>query len=225
MSVPRNLRTGVALAGLAAILAACGPPTQTPPPVSRAEVPAPEPEAPAPACGDGVVKDDGSVETGYGFVPTAILGEYLQRFDADEFPAKEMDTVCVCWLKTRGERDIGFEVVFYEDAGGRPAAAPYEVVPALTTGIADSVESAGDFVEVDVTGVTLAEGTSYIGARWNPSEDKYLFICTDTSEETEVVEVYFREDRARRWGEAINARDPIFAHHRSILVRARAQAP
>ncbi|MEE8522672.1 MAG: hypothetical protein V3T72_01975 [Thermoanaerobaculia bacterium] len=207
----------------------CGPPTQTPPPVSHAEVAPPEAgpaeAAPAPACAGGAIKDDGSVETGYGFVPSAVFGEYLQEFHADEFPSAEMETVCVCWLKTRGERDIGFEIVFYEDAGGRPANTPYEVVPVITSEVADGVETAGGFVEVDVTGVTLAPGISYIGARWNPSEAKFLFICTDTSDETELVNVFFREDRARGWANAIHARDPVFANHRSILVRARAKAP
>jgi len=231
---PPNLRRvpilgaarGTLFLGLA--LAGCGPPTQTPPPVSRAEVPAPEAgaaAAPAPACAGGAIKDDGTVETGYGFVPSATFGEYLQKFHADELASAAMDKVCVCWLKTRGERDIAFEVMFYEDAGGQPAATPYAVVPATATGVAESVDTAGRFTEVDVSGVTLAAGISYIGARWNPSQAKFLFICTDTSDATEVVDVFFREDRARRWSNAIDAHDPIFTNHRSILVRARAKAP
>lgn len=219
------------LAGLALGLTqpGCGPPTQTPPPVSRAEVPAPEAgpaeTAPALACAGGVIQDDGSVETGYGFVPSAVTGEYLQEFHAEDFPSAEMESVCVCWLKTRGERDIAFEVVFYEDAGGQPAEVPYKVVPATASDVATGVETAGALAEVDVTGVTLADGISYIGARWNPSQARFLFICTDTSAATPVANTFFREDRAPGWTNAIHAKDPIFAKHRAILVRARAKAP
>ncbi len=213
---------------LALTLVACGPPTQTPPPVSRAEVPA-ETEAPDSApkrsCEAGVVKDDGSVETGYGFVPSAIFGEYVQQFHSDEFPSLEMESVCVCWLKTRGGRDVGFEVVFYEDAGGRPANEPYAAVLASVDVEATDVESAGKMFAVDVSPVTLVEGTSYIGVRWDPSASNYLFVCTDTSEETEVTNVFFREDRAPRWTSALNARDPIFSNHRAILLRASAESP
>ena len=87
-------------------------------------------------CADGVVKDDGTVETGYGFVPQARDGVYVQEFHADEFPSRFLETVCVCWLKTKRERDIEFEVVFYEAEGNVPAAEPYATVPATATGFA-----------------------------------------------------------------------------------------
>ena len=32
-------------------------------------------------CSDGVVLDDGTLETGYGWVPSVIDGRYVQRFE------------------------------------------------------------------------------------------------------------------------------------------------
>ena len=48
---------------------------------------APETAHAAADCGSGVVKDDGDPESGYGFVPAATQGIYVQKFHADEFPA------------------------------------------------------------------------------------------------------------------------------------------
>lgn len=175
-----------------------------------------------PSCSDGVVKDDGTVETGYGFVPQATTGIYVQEFHADEFPSRSLETVCVCWLKTKFARDINFEVVFYEAAGSLPASEPYAKVSAVARGLPDSVETAGAFYEVDVSGVTIPEGASYIGVHWNPSAAKYLFLCTDTSEESTKVNVFFQEDRSPAWTSVFASRDPIFREHRSVLLRARA---
>jgi hypothetical protein len=173
-------------------------------------------------CAGGVVKDDGSVETGYGFVPQAVDGVYLQEFNSNEFRNRAIETVCVCWLKTRLGSEIDFEVVFYEDAGGVPASIPYASVPGTAVDVPNSVQAAGAFWEVDVSGVTLPPGKSYIGARWDPSQGKFLFICTDQSEETPLANVFFKEDLATSWTHVSNSKDPMFRGHRAILVRARA---
>ena len=205
-------------------------------PAETASSPAPEPEsveasAPEPAeepeaaeetaCAGGVIKDDGSVETGYGYVPSAVMGVYLQRFHSEEFPSRELSEVCVCWLRTREDDDLDFEVVFYEDEGGRPAGEPYAKVASTADEVPKGVEAAGRFYSVDVSGVTLAEGASYIGVHWNPSRAQFVFVCTDTSQETEYVTVFSAEDRAPAWTDIKTSRDPIFKPHRAILLRAR----
>ena len=211
---------------LALALTAC---VQTPPPVPPAEQIEEATEealaAAAPDCAGGWQVDDGSVETGYGFVPQATDGTYLQRIDAGALPSPKLDTVCICWLKTRHGGEAEFEVVFYEDIGGRPAREPYARVPARVTDIPDSVEAAGRFYEIDVSGVTLAPGTSFIGAHWIPSEAKYLFVCTDRKDDEAdpAVDVFFQEDRSPGWTSVFQSKDPIFRNHRAILVRARAK--
>ncbi|MEM7585362.1 MAG: hypothetical protein AAF560_18375, partial [Acidobacteriota bacterium] len=195
------------------------------------EAPAEEPAAETVAaadetpCAGGVIKDDGSVETGYGYVPSAKMGQYVQRFHSDEFPSAEMDKVCVCLLRSRNDSDIDFEIVFYGDAGGRPARQPYAAVTSTATEVPKGVPDAGRFYEVDVSGVTLPAGSSYIGVRWDPSASTFFFVCTDQGEATDWVDVYSMEDRAPVWTNVKDSRDPIFKPHRSILVRAVAAEP
>lgn len=201
--MPRKRRWAVGI--LVVLTAACGPPVLS---------------NEAHDCASGVVKDDGDPESGYGFVPSAKEGVYVQEFRSDELPRRQLAKVCLCLLKTRGASDAEVEVVFYRDAGGRPAATPFAAVRGQVEDLPRSKETAGRFYEFDVTGVTLPEGTSYIGARWDPSEAAFLFICNDQTEATEKVGVFFHEDFAPGWMSVFQARDPIFKPHRSILVRA-----
>ncbi len=179
------------------------------------------------ACEDGVVVDDGSAETGYGWVPSVIEGEYVQEFDAEGFPGRRLRSVCVCWLRTRPDTTIDFEVVFYrqvtdpeDPARLLPAAEPYAAVPGSAEvtplGITES------FFEVDVGDMVIPGGRSYAGVRWDASQDQFFFVCTDTSEVTEPVEVFFRDDRAEgEWVSVFESVDPIFNDHRAIMVRLR----
>ncbi len=164
--------------------------------------------------------DDGSVDTGYGYVPSAVMGVYLQRVHSDALPSRELSEVCVCWLRTRADDDLDFEVVFYEDLNGRPGDEPYAKLRSTATEVPKGVDAAGRFYPVDVSGVTLAEGTSYIGVHWNPSASTFFFVCTDTSKETDYVNVFSMEDRSPVWTNIKDSRDPIFAPHRAILLRA-----
>ncbi len=241
----RSLLTTFIFVSVVCLVAACGQSVVTKPP-SVEQTGAGEPEPPPPevpadetltdesaadasesesqACAGGVIKDDGSVETGYGYVPSATMGQYIQRFHSDEFSSPKLSKVCICLLRSRNDNDIDYEIVFYGDAGGRPLPQPYATVPATATEVPKGVAEAGRFYEVDVTGVTLPTGTSYIGARWDPSASTFFFVCTDRSEETEWTDVFSMEDRAPVWTNIKNSRDPIFAPHRSILVRAVAES-
>ncbi len=225
------LLASAALAASVLLAPACGQ-TVTPEPELSAEgaQPPPAPESapieqspPEPqACGGGAIKDDGSVETGYGFVPSAVEGRYVQEFHSADFPTRALAEVCVCWLRSRADSDLDFEVVFYQDRGGRPAEAPYAEVKATATEVPEGVDAAGRLYPVEVSGVELPEGTSYIGVRWNPSASTYFFICGDTSKETALVNVFSAEDRSPAWTNVKNSRDPVFRPHRAILVRAKA---
>ncbi len=234
---PTALRSILPLAAVLLLSAACGstvtpPPETQPAPASEPEpppeppAPEPEPEEPAPepegtACAGGAIKDDGSVETGYGYVPSAKMGVYVQEIDSSELPSRELSEVCVCWLRTRADDNIDFEVVFYPDQGGRPSRVPYAKVRSTANEVPKGVDAAGRFYSVDVSDVTLAEGTSYVGVHWNPSASTFFFVCTDTSEETPYTNVFSAEDRAPAWTNIKDSRDPIFRPHRSILVRVK----
>lgn len=170
-------------------------------------------------CGGGAVFDDGTVETGYSFVPNATDGMYVQPLNSSQLASRQLSKVCVCFLKTRGDDSAFFRVVFFNDIGGAPHPYPYAAVNAKATDIPKSVEDAGRFYEVDVTGVEIPEGVSYVGVRWNPSKSPYLFTCTDTSEETAKTPVYFREGPRPRWKTNERTKDPVFRPHRSIMLR------
>lgn len=172
------------------------------------------------ACSSGAVRDDGTVESGYGFVPSSTYGIYVQEMTSQAIGHPFFDSVCVCWLKTRGDRDVDFEVVVYEEENGRPAATPIYSVPATAHGVPKSVAEAGAFAEVDMGRLAVPKGTFFLGARWSPQEDAFLFVCVDRSEETEKRRVFFQESAIPRWVAVTESKDPIFAPHRAIMVRA-----
>ncbi len=184
---------------------------------------------PEPACiGDEcLVQDDGSLESGYGWVPSVDDGKYVLEVDSSELPTSRLDTVCVCWLRTQTDSDVDFEVVFYEsvldDKGElKPALKPYASVPALATGVPQGI--VGAFYEVDVSGVEIAQGISYVGVRWDARANPFFFVCVDQSPETEPVEVFFLDEIDKDWTSVFDSIDPIFDEHRALMVRVCSEA-
>lgn len=179
---------------------------------------------PEPAC-DGelcAVQDDGSLESGYGWVPSVDDGKYVQQIDSALLPNRRLETVCACWLRTRLDSDVDFEVVFYEsvlDHKGelKPALEPYASAPATATGVPLGI--VGEFYEVDVRGIRLAEGISYVGVRWDAMADQFFFVCVDQTPETDPVEVFFLDEIDEDWTSVSDSDDPIFDLHRALLVR------
>lgn len=173
-------------------------------------------------CADGVVKDDGSVESGYGWVPSAIDGRYVQEFRLAEFRSRKIEEVCVCWTHTQVDDSVNFTVELYRDVSGRPSPRPVASVEAVAKLVPAFPE--GAFYSVDVSQVDMLAptGTFYIGVRWNPSEDEFFFVCVDQSETTEIVDAWFIDDRAEDWSSVLESGDPIFDEHRAMMIRARA---
>ena len=68
--------------------------------------------------------------------------------------------------------------------------------------------------------LAFAPGSSFIGARWDPSKANHLFVCNDISESTRKVDVFFKEDRLPVFAHVDQSPDPIFRPHKAILVRA-----
>lgn len=173
-------------------------------------------------CADGVVKDDGSLETGYSWVPSAVSGRYVQRFEAAEFSSRKMEEICICWTRTRADDEISFKVQLYRDRSGQPALFPVASVDVVATLVPTYPE--GAFYSVDVSDADMHAPTDafYIGVEWNPSEDAFFFVCADHSDTTPVVDGWFIDDRASGWGSVLRTTDPIFANHRAMMIRAKA---
>ncbi|MEX1310104.1 MAG: hypothetical protein AB1Z65_06780 [Candidatus Sulfomarinibacteraceae bacterium] len=173
-------------------------------------------------CDDGVVKDDGTIETGYGWVPSVIDGRYVQQFELDEFRSRKIEEVCVCWTRNRLDDTVSFTVELYRDVGGRPSPRPEASVATEATLVPTFPD--GGFYSVDVSDAAMLAptGTFYIGVKWNPSEDGFFFVCVDQSDTTEIVDGWFIDDRADEWTSVLETSDPIFIEHRAMMIRARA---
>ena len=175
------------------------------------------------ACVGGVVADDGSLETGYGWVPSVVDGRYVQRIRDLDQVTRSFEKVCVCWLRTRDDDTIDFEVVFFEqifnpDIGRlEPAMEPFAAIPARATGVPSGIT--GAFYEIDVASVAVPPGESYVGVRWDPSVDSFFFVCADQSPAADPAPVFFIDDRADVWGEALNTPDPVFSGHHAAMIR------
>ena len=173
---------------------------------------------PGPNCPGGLIKDDGSAETGWGWVPTAIRGQYLQELNSGELPTRFLDRICICWLRTRQDADLDFDIVIYGQQADLPAAVPFAVVPAQVRGLPQGVPNA-TFFEFALPNIEVPAGTFYIGPRWNPSLDQFFFVCADTTATTPPTNLWFIDDRAEGWDNTFTTTDPIFANHRAALIR------
>jgi len=173
-------------------------------------------------CADGVVLDDGTLESGYGWVPSVIDGRYVQRFDAADFRSRKMEEICICWTRTREDDEVRFRVELYRDRGGQPALSPEASVEVVATAVPAYPD--GAFTSVDVSDADMQAPTDvfYLGVRWDPSVDDRFFVCVDQTETTPVVDGWFIDDRADEWTSVLDSNDPIFDAHRAMMIRARA---
>lgn len=200
--------------------------TETTPPATPKPAPAAKPaederlpNAPADACQGGHIVEDGKADKGYSFVSTAKWGMYVQQVTSANFPTRHLKDVCVCWFQKPGGGDADFEVVFFTDQGGRPSMEPYAKVKGKATAIGEGKLDA-KWHAVDVSGVSIPEGPSYIGVRWQPRKEPRLFVCSDHSPETPRQPGFFGEDRSRGWSNVATTADPIFIPHRALLIRS-----
>lgn len=176
-----------------------------------------------PGCADAIVDDDGSVETGYGWVPSTTAGVYVQQYDADEVPSGVLTTACVCWLRTRMDDTIDFEVVVYahNEAEGFPEKDPIAAIPSQLSGVPQGVPGAM-FTEVPLGEVQLpSEGPFYVGVRWDASADDFFFACVDkTDAPGPPTRVFYRDNTfSQQWGISDMTSDPTFFDHRAMFVR------
>lgn len=173
-------------------------------------------------CTDGVVLDDGTLESGYGWVPSAVDGRYVQQFELEDFRSRKMEEFCICWTRTRADEDLDFVVELYRDRGGRPALFPEASVTASAAMVPSFPD--GEFYSIDVSQIDMkaVTNTFYLGVRWNPSVEDYFFVCVDQSDPTPIVDGWFIDNRADEWASVLESTDPIFDEHRAMLIRARA---
>ncbi|MEN8164481.1 MAG: IPTL-CTERM sorting domain-containing protein [Acidobacteriota bacterium] len=178
---------------------------------------------PGPACEDGLVLDDGTAETAYGWVPSAVWGEFVQTFPVGPLSSSRLDSVCICWTRTRPDATLDFEVVVYGGSQWLPGPTELFSFPAFVDAVPEWPDAAFVEVEAPVDAPVLGGGFYHIGVRWNPSADQFFFLCADQSPTDEPEGGFFRDDRAEgEWGSVLDTSDPIFGDHRAMMVRVRA---
>ena len=180
-------------------------------------------------CDNGIVLDDGTAESGYGWVPSVVAGQYVQEFNSSLFATRTVEKVCVCWLRNPNNNDdtIDFEVVFYrgrenpdpedENCPIIPEEEPFAAFAASAAGVPEE----GQFYEVDVSNVEMPIGTNYIGIRWDASASRFFFICADKTDASTPVDGFFRDELSEGWTSVFKNNDPIFDDYRSLLIRAQ----
>jgi len=156
-------------------------------------------EAPAgSACATGspdlIVHDDGTAENAYGFGSAAVEGRMVQKFTPRLYP-RTFTTVCIALLTNRP--DVGtldFDLVVYDDDG--PGGAPGTLL-ASKPAQADVVEPpsypiAARFAAFDIADLDLrvADGSVYIGARWQPGTQPGRYVAADESLSTPLSAGY-----------------------------------
>ncbi len=176
---------------------------------------------PEETCVNGVMLDDGSVEGGYGFIPSLEWGSFVQRFDVPELFGREIEKVCVCFLSDRVD-ELDFEVVFHQEVGGVPSAEPYARVAGHASDLPNSSKEAGKMFPVAIDGVKLPDGPSYIGVRWDPGKGRRAFVCSSkgTKGNVKTPTLGFQKDsRSTAWENILTTKDFVFAYHQNALIR------
>lgn len=177
-----------------------------------------------PACEDGLILDDGSAETAYGWVPSSVMGEFVQTFPVGPLISSRLDSVCVCWTRTRTDDALDFEIVVYSGAQGSPSRMELFAVPSSLAAVPEWPDAAFVEVEIPLDAPVLGGGFHHIGVRWNPSVDQFFFLCADQSPTDDPEGGFFRDDRSQgQWASILDSTDPIFQDHRAMMVRVRAQ--
>lgn len=179
---------------------------------------------PGPACEDGLILDDGSVETAYGWVPSSVMGEYVQTFSPGPLTSSRLESVCVCWTRTRPDDVLDFEVVVYSGPQGKPNQTELFAVPASFSDVPEWPDAAFVEVEIPLDAPVLGGGFHHIGVRWNPSVDQFFFLCADQSPTDAPEDGFFRDDRSQgQWTSVLETSDPVFLEHRAMMVRVCSQ--
>ena len=166
-----------------------------------------------------LVHDDGAPEDGYRDGSGLFsINAYVDRFTPDMYPAT-LTAACVSFL-TLGPTTQDFDLIVYDDRGldGGPGNL-IASVPATATDIPDTAIAA--FVKVDLggLGISIASGSVYIGAQWNPLDPGDVFVASDTSGDPDAGHGYHMRGSELGLGSWDRTIDE-FADYHALLVRA-----
>lgn len=165
------------------------------------------------------IHDDGTPEDGYtdgsGLFPIA---SYVDRFTPTSYPAT-FSSACVSFL-SHGSTSADFELVVYDDDGwdGGPGTE-LAAVPATATGVPSTAVAAFFKVDLSGLGLVVAEGSVYIGVRFNPLAPGDIYIASDVDGEPNVGAGYHSRGAPGAPG-GWDATIERFPDYHALLVRA-----
>lgn len=167
-----------------------------------------------PTCSDGIVYDDSSFETGYGYGPAVEVAEFVMRFDVAA--QATLEGVCVCFTREPGNAsDLDFGVVVFDDDGSQSSPGTFlgssEALVALDVPVFPDV---GIYRVPDLALQT--DGRVFVGATWLPSQDQGFFLCAD--ETGPPVQPGYTAIDQGSWSELSDFVD--FANYAALGVRA-----
>src|SRR5690606_12740294 len=136
-----------------------------------------------------IIQDDGSVENGYSANPTVVeVAHLVDLITPPDYPAT-VTHVCVAFLTLPGgPSTLNFALEFFANDG--PGGAPGTLLgttDATATGIPGIDPGSPPYplvwqaVDASAAGVTIEEGSVYVGARWVPPSPTNVYLAADES--------------------------------------------
>jgi hypothetical protein len=139
---------------------------------------------PKPDCTDGVVYDDGKLESGLRPNSLAARGDFVMLFEANSYPAK-LNKVCIAWTRTSFWTTVYFDLRIWAADGedGKPGKLLW-TVPVLS---AAKVPSKAKFYSYDVAWADIViDGPVYIGPSYDPLDAYLIYIAMDKGPRTQL---------------------------------------
>lgn len=168
-------------------------------------------QQPHSGCGGTLAADDGTPENGYGW---GVGRGFVQRFTPDHHPFV-ITKVCTAFTQAGGDPVLDFEVVVFDDDGpGGGPGTPLARVPASFAPVPPWLEHGFATVHLDPAGVTLDDGSVYLGVEWDDGAEIGFYVTADESAATPAQSGFFTAD-----GISWTPIPAAFPGYRSLLVR------
>jgi len=133
----------------------------------------------APRCENGVIVDDGTVESGLSL--TADTVDLVMLLDVGVTDAL-IEEVCVCWTRDSAsgpEVTVPFEIVFYDEALNGEPGELLEVVPKTAQDVPEFPDSRIYRFDVTTEDFRSPEERLFVGVSWLANAEPEFFVCID----------------------------------------------
>lgn len=170
----------------------------------------------SPQCIGGLVYDDNTFETGYGWNAGRGIGKFVMSLTPSSYPFT-INQVCVALTRnSSGTANFIFDIVVYDQTG--PGGGPGNLLAAIPNQTAVNLPIWPTVAWFDFTNLTgipaITTGSVFVGISWNPETMVGHYIAADESATT---------TQRPGWGYILSAWAPItnyFPYYKALGVRA-----